>query len=1005
MPADTNLAFIVIQHLSPDYKSLMVELLSKHTDMPVRRAEDGMLVESNNVYLIPPKKNLTIFHGKLILNDQPMQRGINLPIDIFMQSLADDQGGDKSISVILSGTGSDGVRGIKSIKECGGMVMVQSEDTAKFDGMPKSAISTGLVDFILAPEDMPETIQSFVKHPNMTKKNSSDDDEDLTKIFALLRDATKVDFTYYKPSTVLRRIERRMTVNQFLTLHEYVRYMERSSREVNSLYRELLIGGVTNFFRDKEAFNFLGDSAVTKIIKEKGKEQNEEIRVWIAACSTGEEAYSLAILFLEKMEELGIKLKLKIFATDVDNNAIHYAGNGGVYPESISADFPPPSILSKYFMHKEDSFVISRSVRELVVFAQHNIIKDPPFTKIDLISCRNVLIYLQPVLQKKVLEMFSFALNANGYLFLGTSETTGELSDCFEVLHAKWKVYASKYRRKMVSSERDPIIIGGSPVRLTATRMDSNSQAIRHYENEKIYERLLESVVGDYASLILVVNEQLELLHSIGNTKTFIHLPAGKMTNDITKMVIKEITIPLATGIQKVIKARDEVRYSNIQIDVDGMNKEFRIRIKHLPLKKGREPLIAVVIEETIKQSLESAGSSVVSFNVGEEAEQRIQDLEQELQITKESLQATIEELETSNEELQATNEELLASNEELQSTNEELQSVNEELYTVNSEYQNKITELTELNNDLDNLLSSTQIGTLFLDEDLTIRKFTPLVTDLFRIIEGDIGRSLEDINHTIINIDIHEKVKECQGKQIPIEEEIESSNGKWYLMRLIPYHIAPNVYSGGVTITFIGIDDIKVYQEELLAAKELHVNTEIAAKIGSWVFDIQTGELRWSNVAPIFGLEPDSFDNRYETFLNIVHPDDRDGLQKAVDNSIKNNVDYEFDHRVITADGEVRWIRERGRVVYNEDGKPVKMLGVAQDTTSKHKLIEDLAVTRSTMEGILHAAPVGIGLSIDRVVQFSNNNMCEITGYSKKTNWTDSVLMLFTKLKMNTAV
>ncbi len=256
------------------------------------------------------------------------------------------------------------------------------------------------------------------------------------------------------------------------------------------------------------------------------------------------------------------------------------------YTLRVSVQIFPPSILSKYFMHKEDSFVISRSVRELVVFAQHNIIKDPPFTKIDLISCRNVLIYLQPVLQKKVLEMFSFALNANGYLFLGTSETTGELSDCFEVLHAKWKVYASKYRRKMVSSERDPIIIGGSPVRLTATRMDSNSQAIRHYENEKIYERLLESVVGDYASLILVVNEQLELLHSIGNTKTFIHLPAGKMTNDITKMVIKEITIPLATGIQKVIKARDEVRYSNIQIDVDGMNKEFRIRIKHLPLKK-----------------------------------------------------------------------------------------------------------------------------------------------------------------------------------------------------------------------------------------------------------------------------------------------------------------------------------------------------------------------------------------------------------------------------------
>ncbi|PLX68795.1 MAG: chemotaxis protein CheR [Denitrovibrio sp.] len=979
MPVNTDLAFIVIQHLSPDYKSLMVELLSKHTDMPVKRAEDGMLVEANNIYLIPPKKNLTIFHSKLILNDQPMQRGINLPIDIFMKSLAEDQG-DKSIGIILSGTGSDGMRGIKPIKECGGMVMLQSEDTAKFDGMPKSVISTGLADFILAPEDMPETIQEFVKHPKMTKKNSSDDDEDLTKIFSLLRDATKVDFTYYKPSTVLRRIERRMTVNQFLTLHDYVRYMERSTREVNALYRELLIG-VTNFFRDKEAFQFLEESAVTKIIKEKAKEQNEEIRVWIAACSTGEEAYSLAIVFLEKMEELGIKLKLKIFATDVDNNAIVYAGNG-VYPESISADFDNV-ILNKYFTHKDDAFVISRAVRELVVFAQHNLIKDPPFTKIDLISCRNVLIYLQPVLQKKVLEMFSFALNTNGYLFLGTSETTGELSDCFDVLHAKWKVYASKYRRKMISSERDPIMIGGSPVRLTSTRMDGNTQALRHYENEKIYERLLDSVVADYASLVLVINEQLELLHSLGNTNAFIQLPSGKMTNDITKMVIKEITIPLATGIQKVIKSRDEVRYSSIQIDINGISKEFRMRIKHLPLKKGREPLIAIMIEETVKHTTESTGSSIVNFDVGEEAEQRIQDLEQELQLTKESLQATIEELETSNEELQATNEELLASNEELQSTNEELQSVNEELYTVNAEYQNKITELTELNNDLDNLLSSTQIGTLFLDEDLTIRKFTPLVINLFRIIESDIGRSLEDIRHSIVNIDVHEKVHECQSKQMPIEAEIETSSGKWYLMRLIPYHIAPNIYSG-VTITFIGIDEIKKYQQDLFAAKELHLSTEIAARFGSWVLDLRTEELKWSNIEQVFGLEYMDFDNKYSTFLDIVHPDDKAGLLSAVDDAVKNDSEYEYEHRIITPNGEEKWIRESGKVVFSADGTPEKLLGVARDITKKYDLISDLAHTRSTLEGILHAAPVGIGLSVDRIIQFSNENMTAITGYTQ---------------------
>jgi len=979
MPTDTGLAFIVIQHLSPDYKSLMVELLSKHTMMPVKRAEDGMLVEADNVYLIPPKKNMTIFHGKLLLNDQDIKRGINLPIDIFLKSLAADQG-EKSIGVILSGTGSDGMRGIKPIKECGGMVMVQSEDTAKFDGMPKSVISTGLADFILAPEDMPETLQSFVKHPNITKRHSSDDEEDLTKIFALLRDETKVDFTFYKPSTVLRRIERRMTVNQFLTLHDYVRYIERSPREVNALFRELLIG-VTNFFRDREAFEFLGNSAVTRIIKEKAKESNEEIRVWVAACSTGEEAYSLAILFLEKMEELDIHLKLKIFATDVDNNAINYAGNG-IYPESIAADFSP-IIISKYFMHKDDAFVISRKVRELVVFAQQNLIKDPPFTKIDLISCRNVLIYLQPILQKKVLEMFSFALNTTGYLFLGTSETTGELSDCFEVIHPKWKIYASKYRRKMMSSEREPLMIGGSPVRLTSTRMESHSQAMRYYENEKIYERLLDSFVGDFAELVLVVNEQLELLHSIGNTKNFIQLPSGKMTNDITKIVIKEIAIPLSTGIQKVTKSRDEVRYSSIQVTIDGKPKEFRMRIKHLPLKKGKEPLISIIIEETTRVNNTASDAAIVHFDVGEEAAQRITDLEQDLQVTKESLQATIEELETSNEELQATNEELLASNEELQSTNEELQSVNEELYTVNAEYQNKITELTDLNNDLDNLLSSTQIGTLFLDENLHIRKFTPLVTKLFRIIENDIGRSLEDITHNIINQDMHKLVKDCQNTQKLLEREVQTTNGKWFLMRLVPYHIAPNVYSG-LTITFIGIDEVKSYQQELIEARKLHLATELAAKIGSWVLNLKTNELKWSNIEPIFGLGESSFDNRYETFINLVHPDDREILQTSIDKSIKENKDYELDHRIITPDGNVRWIRESGRVFYDADGKPERMLGVSEDVTKKYDLIVELAKTQSTLESILHAAPVGIGLTIGRVIQFTNGNMESITGYTK---------------------
>jgi len=540
MPGDSGMAFIVIQHLSPDYKSLMVELLSKRTAMAVHRAENGLVVARDAIYLIPPKKNLTIFHGSLVLSDPDHSRGINLPIDVFLRSLAEDQG-DKAVAIILSGTGSDGMRGVRAVKEAGGFVMVQHQDSAKFDGMPRSAISTGLADFVLAPDQMPAQLLSFTRHPYVCRPRpdpqAEAEPDGLTRIFASLRQRAGIDFTYYKPSTVMRRIERRMTVNQIHDILDYAKFLESHHREAANLYRELLIG-VTSFFRDRDAFETLARKHIPQVI---AKAVQREIRCWVAGCSTGEEAYTLAILFMEAMETIGRTVEVKIFATDIDREAVLHAGNGQ-YPESIAADLPP-GLLAKYFHRHGDNFRVSRAVREMVVFAQHNLIKDPPFTGIDLICCRNLLIYLQPVLQRKVMEQFNFSLNPGGILLLGTSEAVGEMTDCFDLVHQKWKIYRSKGKRKPAFEPAD------STANTTAWSLPRTAQmARRGIEDERVLERLVHGLAGDVLPLTLVVNDHLELLHAIGDTAGYFRLPTGKMVNDLSRMAVKELAIPLATG-------------------------------------------------------------------------------------------------------------------------------------------------------------------------------------------------------------------------------------------------------------------------------------------------------------------------------------------------------------------------------------------------------------------------------------------------------------------------
>ncbi|WP_210394692.1 chemotaxis protein CheB [Motiliproteus sediminis] len=818
MIGDSGLAFIVIQHLSPDHKSLMKELLGKFTSMPVHVAEDGDKVEANHVYLIPPKKNLQIYHGQLIVTEQDRSRGdLNLPIDLFMSSLATDQS-DKAIGIILSGTGSDGCRGIRSIKEALGMVIVQSPETAAFDGMPRNALATGLADYDLAPDEMPEQLLSYSQHPYGARSVALDaklkQGSGLERIFSLLRDYSKVDFSHYKSSTVVRRLERRMAFNQLHRLSEYIHLLETNRQEIGKLYRELLIG-VTSFFRDPMGYEEL-TSHLQELILEKSP--GSELRLWSAGCSSGEEAYSLAILCFDIMEQQQHRLRLKIFATDIDQEAIHQAGQGR-FSESIAADVPL-HLLEKYFMQIEGGYQISRYVREAVVFARHNIFKDPPFTNVDLISCRNLLIYLEPVLQRTIIELFNYALQERGVLFLGPSESLGDAASLFEAISAKWKVFRSKGRAVQpgrLSRHSQMFVAGSSSQPSSAPLNYSNRSVVR--DDERMLQRLLESLAPGRIHLLMVVNEEKELIHLVGESSDYIKLPQGRLTNQLTKLADPSLSIPFNTGLQKCFKSGKEVRFSNIRFEVaSGKHRQINILFVPLAQKRGQEPLVAILIDPVQEERL--GATEALEYDADHEAKERINDLEQELQLTRENLQATVEELETSNEELQASNEELLASNEELQSTNEELQSVNEELFTVNAEYESKITELTEAHNDMDNLLRISRISTIFLDENLDIRRFTTDAADLVALQTKDIGRPFRDLTHNL-DIDLNRLIDEVVSNNQDRYTEARY-DGRIFLVRVYPYHLSRGAVSG-VVLSFTDITELKeLQQKQLNTAQQL---------------------------------------------------------------------------------------------------------------------------------------------------------------------------------------
>lgn len=806
IPSNSGMAFVVVQHLSPDYKSMMVELLSKTTSMPVLKVENGMEIQPNHVYIIPPKTQMTIYKGKLFLEESDYSKGLLLPIDTFLKSLADDQG-EKSIGIILSGTGSDGTRGITSIKGAGGMVMVQQKDTAKFSGMPGSAIATGLADYIQPPGKMPEILINYIKHPYLTNTANDthpllNEDTYLNQLLSILRDQTGVDFSQYKPTTILRRIERRMGIAQVVSLEEYLSYIKHSPDEAKALYKDLLIS-VTRFFRDLESYNELKEKVIPDMVNR--AEPGKTLRIWVAGCATGEEAYSIAILFADYIEKSERKCEVKVFATDIEKEAMEYAARG-IYPESIAADLPEPQ-MRRFFTKEGGSLKVSSSIRQMVVFASHNLISDPPFNKMDMVSCRNLLIYLKPALQQRVLKVFSFALYPNGYLFLGSSETIGDMTDAFNTISVKHKLFRHLGTVRPVLSEG----INTIPMH---ERLTQRGQELRFKEETAIsnsmdssIEEITKKIINEKIPACLVTDPSGTLIHSFGSPSRFLKTPTGKATLNVLEMMPREIALLISSAINKVVKTSEPMYYNDIKLNIGEESFNINLSVEPYISKEDDNNLILIFIEES-RKLIAGDNSDVEELDFDEKVSQRINELELELQLTKENLQATIEELETSNEELQATNEELLASNEELQSTNEELQSVNEELYTVNAEYQDKINELAELNNDMQNLLSSTNIGKIFLDTELRIRKFTPPITAEIALLPHDEGRRISDFSHPFLQA-IAKSAHEVMEKGKQIDQIFKTKNGHMFLLRQVPYKTESDGPDGTVS-ALIDITTIK---------------------------------------------------------------------------------------------------------------------------------------------------------------------------------------------------
>ena len=811
LPADTGMAFVLIQHLDPKHHSILTELLAKETQMQVKEVTDGMKVEPNHVYVIPPNATMSIKDHTLNLRPREESRGLHMTIDQFMRSLAEDQG-ERAVGVILSGSGTDGTLGMAEIQAQGGVTFAQDESTAKYDGMPRSVTVAGYVDRVLPPEGIARELATIANHPYISQPEIGEsvrpaENVGLSTIFQLLRRSTGLDFTHYRQTTILRRIQRRMVVHKIQQLNEYVKYVQTNPNEIKALYQDMLIN-VTSFFRNPRVFDALKSEVFPNIMKNRASEAS--IRVWTPGCASGEETYSVAMALLEFLGDKATQIPIQFFGTDVSDASVAKA-RAGIYPENIQGDVSPER-LRRFFNRVEGGYRISKSIRDVCIFAQHNVLNDPPFSQMDLICCRNLLIYLEPVLQSRVISLFHYAARVSGYLVLGTSEGLGTATNLFSTEDRTYKIFTKKstavrqvvtfsFNREFERGESGPQRPPGKATDLTWN----------YLEAQKEFDRRL---ITQFSPATAFVNEDGEIIHTRGHISRFLKLAPGRASLGILKMAREGLQLELRNAIGKAKKENVTVRKTRVQLkngNGDGSSGGDAVRVvsfEVVPFTLGnlKERYFMIVFQDVQSEPSKAGVSRGKSQQPSEAATARIGKLEQDLAATKEYLQSVIETQEATNEELQSANEEILSSNEELQSTNEELetakeelQSANEELSTVNDELRNRNVEITQVNNDLTNLLSSIDIAVIMVGRDLTIRRFTPKAQDYVGLIPADIGRPLVNINPRIEIPDFQNLVLGVMSTFQSVEKELTDRSNKRYVLRILPYRTAENRIDGAV--------------------------------------------------------------------------------------------------------------------------------------------------------------------------------------------------------------
>jgi two-component system CheB/CheR fusion protein len=865
MPQGSGMAFVIVQHLDPTHKGVMPELLQRATPMQVIQVKDRTPVEPNHVYVIPPNKDMSILHGTLHLLDPTAPRGLRLPIDFFFRSLADDRK-ERSIGVILSGMGTDGTVGLKAIKEKAGVVFVQDPASAKFDSMPRSAVDAGVADVVAPVGELPRKILAYLERaPLLTKPGfllEGKAQSALEKVVILLRSQTGHDFSLYKKSTVYRRIERRMGIHQIEGIAEYVRFLQGNPQELELLFKEILIG-VTSFFRDPEAWEHL-KGAIHALLAD--RPSGQALRAWAPACSTGEEAYSLAIVIREALDVVkpGKSFSLQVFATDLDRDAVDRARQG-VFPANISADVSDER-LKRFFVKEDEGYRVSKEIRELVVFAVQNIVMDPPFTKLDVLSCRNLLIYLAPELQKKLVPLFHYSLNPGAVLFLGSAETVGTFTDLFSTIDSKSRLY----RRLDAGMGTEPVEF---PSSFVSPRSGLGGEAVKVKPSFNLQSLADQILLQHYSPAAALVNNKGDILYISGRTGKYLEPAAGKANWNIFAMAREGLRFELADAFQRALRQKGIVTLRNLEVGTNGGSQVLDLTVQALAEPEALRGMVMIVFSD-IAAPVQTKGPGRSRRSPAAAA--RLAQMEGEVRQAREELHSTREEMQTSQEELKSTNEELQSTNEELTTSKEELQSMNEEMQTVNHELRVKVEELSRTSNDMKNLLDSTDIATLFLDGELRVRRFTSQATKVIKLIPGDVGRPITDQSSSLVYPELVNDIREVLRTLVFVEREVAARDGGWFMVRVMPYRTLENMIDG-VVITFTDITIAKALERKLRETLALYQAPFEGIGQGV-IFQNALGDITFVNGAAerILGLARERIQERspVDLFSQAVHGD-----------------------------------------------------------------------------------------------------------------------------------